>query len=120
MLAGVMTEKEFRFAEKKVDESWKESARVPKQNSDSPREEPAHPFFANFIHSLAVQALSHMGELRLPETEESHVDLSAAQEIIDLMLMLKEKTKGNLSASETKLLDSLTADLQLKFVQHQK
>ena len=117
-LAISMTEKEFRFTEKKVDESWKDAVQsTGKAGKTASAGASTHPLFSNFISSLGAQALIHMGELKTPGIEQNEINLAVAQEIIDLLVMLKDKTGGNLSTSEAKLLDSLIADLQLKFVE---
>jgi len=110
-------EKEVHFNKKRVDETWKEV--VSKEKADVPEaaEQPLVSF-STFITSLGIQAFIRMGELKSPDGEKVEVDLAAAQETIDLLLMLKEKTKGNLASEEESLLSSLIADLQLKFVQH--
>ncbi|MBI3999710.1 MAG: DUF1844 domain-containing protein [Candidatus Omnitrophica bacterium] len=112
-----MDEKKFRGAEKRVDESWKES--VSKEKGGTPETAAPPPIsFSALISSLSFQALMKMGELKPPNGGEIEVDLEAAQETIDLLLMLKEKTKGNLTREEETFLSSLIANLQLKFVQH--
>ena len=112
-----MDEKEIPRTEKRVDESWKEQISHEKVEPSQTIPTPPLSFF-DFVTSLGIQALIRMGEVKTSETEEAKVDLEAAQETIDLLLMLKEKTKGNLSSEEERLLNSLVADLQLRFVQH--
>ena len=107
----------MHFTEKRVDESWKESAS--KDKDEAPRAtERAGISFSHFISSLGIQALMNMGELNAAGNEKVQVDLAAAQETIDLLLMLKDKTKGNLTREEESLFGSLIAELQLKFVRH--
>ena len=110
-------EKEVHFTKKRVDETWKEAISKEKGNASDPTESiPVS--FSNFVTSIGIQALMKMGELKAPGAEKIETDLGAAQEAIDLLLMFKEKTKGNLATDEENLLSSLIADLQLKFVQH--
>ena len=119
MLVGLMTmdEKEVHFTKKRVDESWKEVVSKEKGGVSGAAEQiPVS--FSTFVSSLGIQTLFQMGELKPPDGEKIEVNLGAAQETIDLLLMLKEKTKGNLASKEESLLGSLIADLQLKFVQH--
>ena len=115
-----MDEEESGFAKKRVDESWKESVSKEKGKTLSePKDKGASPLsFSAFITSLGIQALIKMGEFKDPNSAQMEIDLDGAQETIDLLLMLKEKTKGNLTSEEETLLNSLTADLQFKFVQH--
>jgi hypothetical protein len=82
--------------------------------------EPTPPFEASFsvlLTSIASSAAISMGLAPNPQTQETHKDRSMARFNIDLLSILKEKTKGNLSPDEARLLDALLADLQLKFVQ---
>ena len=112
-----MDEKQVLFTKKYVDESWKENMSQDKGNP-SEAAEPTTVSFSTFITSLGIQAFMKMGELKPPGEGKTEVDLEAAQETIDLLLVLKKKTKGNLTSDEEALLSSLIADLQLKFVQH--
>jgi hypothetical protein len=118
-----MTEKDIRFTNKRVDDSWKESVSgepskdKPSPPSEGPREDQNKPIdFTAFITSLGVQCLIHLGELKIEKEGEPKINLQAASEAIDLLVMLKEKTKGNLKPEEEVLLEKLVADLQLKFV----
>ena len=112
-----MEERKVPFTEKRVDESWKNHVYQEKGKS-SAREHQSPLDFTAFVTSLGIQALVKMGELKPPDAEKVEPDLDQAQETIDLLLMLKEKTKRNLTAEEESLLGSLIADLQLKFVHH--
>ena len=110
-----MEKEEPHFTKKRVDESWKET--VSKEKGEKVSESNERTFsFSDFLTSLGLQTLIKMGEIQDPNLK-SEIDLDGAQETIDLLLMLKEKTKGNLSAEEETLLTSLIAELQLKFVQ---
>ena len=72
--------------------------------------------FANFIVSLATQSLVMLGQIPHPETNLMTVNMAAAKQTIDILLLLQEKTKGNLSAEEDRLLDEMLASLQMIFV----
>ena len=112
-----MEEEQLFNTTKHVDESWKEQ--VSKEKGEAPEvHERAELSFSTFITSLGIQAFVQMGEIKPPGSEKIEVDLDTARETIDLLLMLKKKTKGNLSQEEDRLLSSLIADLQLKFVEH--
>jgi hypothetical protein len=113
-----MDKEEPRFTQKRVDESWKESILKDKGESVSKPAETIPLSFSAFATSLGIQALIKMGELDVPDSGKKEIDLEGAQETIDLLLMLKEKTKGNLTSEEATLLNSLIPDLQMKFVQH--
>lgn len=115
--------KDIRFSEKKIDESWKSEVtkdKGPKKNPSKNREPrveaEASSHFITLISSLGMQALIQLGEVEDPVTKMPSPDLEAAKMSIDLLATLKEKTSGNLTAQEEKLLDSLLFDLQMKFV----
>lgn len=108
-------EKEVRFTEKKVDQSWKEEAA---RQKGEPQPEGRPPLsLAAFLTSLGYQTLMQLGELPHPETKERHFDLEAAKETIDLLILLESKTRGNLTPEEDKLLKNLLPELQMKFVE---
>lgn len=77
--------------------------------------------FAGFVLSLATTAAVHFGDIADPGTgQRIEPDLVAAQQMIDLIAMLQEKTKGNLTADEAKLVDDLLYELRLRFVSAQQ
>ena len=76
--------------------------------------------FSTFVLSLASSAFYNLGDMADPETGEKKVDLSAVKQTIDILTILREKTKGNLDGEEEKLLEQLTYELQMKFVANQK
>jgi len=73
--------------------------------------------FGTFVLSLGSSALVHLGEIQHPESAEAQENLALARQTIDLLAMLEEKTKGNLSAEEARFLGDLLSDLRLKFVE---
>lgn len=76
--------------------------------------------FSTFILSLASSAQVNLGQVPAPESEEVRIDLPAAKQIIDILGVLEEKTRGNLDDSEQKLLSSLLYDLRVQYVDAQK
>ena len=77
--------------------------------------------FAGFILSLATTAAVHFGDIADPNTgERQNPDLIAAQQMIELIALLQEKTKGNLTTDESKLVDDLLYELRMRFVQAQQ
>ncbi|MEI7705905.1 MAG: DUF1844 domain-containing protein [Deltaproteobacteria bacterium] len=78
---------------------------------------PGHVDFGTFVLSLGSSALMHLGEIQHPETSEAKENLALARQTIDLLAMLQEKTKGNLTDEETRFLRDLLSDLRLKFVE---
>lgn len=77
--------------------------------------------FTGFILSLATTAAVHFGDIADPHTGEVHdPNLPAAAEMIELIAMLQEKTRGNLIEPEERLVDDLLYELRLRFVQAQQ
>ena len=76
--------------------------------------------FSSFILSLASGVLVHLGEIPDPQTGQADENLEAAQQTIDLLGMLKEKTEGNLTAEENHLLESVLYELRVKFLSKSK
>ena len=73
--------------------------------------------FSTFILSLGSSALIHLGEVEAPGEDAKRRDLPMAKHTIDLLTLLRQKTKSNLTAEEDKLLDSLLYDLRLRYVE---
>jgi hypothetical protein len=76
--------------------------------------------FATFILSLGSSALMHLGEVERPGTSGTEKNLPLAKNSIDLLSMLEEKTRGNLSTAEAQLLENLLFDLRLRYVEATK
>ena len=77
--------------------------------------------FAQFIISLGTTAAVHFGDLPDPATgERGETDLIAATQMIELLALLQDKTRGNLEPAESKLLEDLLYDLRMRFVQAQQ
>lgn len=70
--------------------------------------------------SLGNAALVGLGLMPEPESGSTSKDLDLAAHNIELLAMLQEKTKGNLSSEEQHLLDGLLYDLRLKYIEGQK
>ena len=76
--------------------------------------------FSSFVFSLSTSALLHLGEVADPITGKIEKDLPLAKQTIDILGMLQEKTRGNLTADEEKLLENLLADLRWRYVREVK
>ena len=121
-----------RQSQKKVDESWKERVEKDKlgnnglaSDSLSRKQEPKtkegfvppEADFKFFITTLTLQASIALGQIANPSTGKTEKDLIQAKFLIDTLSMLKEKTAGNLTEQESKLLETSVYELQLKYVQ---
>ena len=72
--------------------------------------------FTNFLFSLSTSALIQLGEIQDPIAQQSAKNLPLAKQTIDLIGMLREKTKGNLSPDEDKMIDYILYDLRMRYV----
>jgi hypothetical protein len=72
--------------------------------------------FASFLISLSSSAFIHLGDIPDPVSGEVKKDLALAKQTIDLLGLLREKTRNNLQEDEDKLFDHLLYDLRMRFV----
>ncbi len=72
--------------------------------------------FTHFIFSLSTSALIQLGEVQDPFTQKAEKNLPLAKQTIDLIAMLKEKTKGNLTPEEGKIIEYVLYDLRMRYV----
>lgn len=126
---------------KKVDESWKEQVEREKQQPGSPPSSPAQPVspaaaaseptrqapeapaeglpearFDVFMSGLAVDALIAMGDMPHPATKKPAVNLAHARYLIDLLGVMEEKTRGNLSVDEDRMLKDTLYQLRMRYL----
>ncbi len=134
-----MSELVFPEGKKKVDEDWKRRAQLEREADIAKAGGPAkpaapaapgapaapaapdngnkvNPLFPSLIESLAQQALMFLGGMRDPMTGQVVQDLNQAQTLIDMLLMVEEKTKGNLAAEEAEMLKQVLDELRTQFV----
>jgi hypothetical protein len=77
--------------------------------------------FVGFVLSLAHTAAVHFGDVPDPVTGETvQPNLAAAQQMIDILALLEQKTRGNLSAEERQLLEQIIYELRMRFVEVSK
>ena len=87
--------------------------------SESPGRPPVS--FVAFILSLASNAAVHFGDLPDPMTNQRREpDLDAAAQLIEIIAMLEEKTRGNLGAEERQLVDQVLFELRMRYVEAKK
>lgn len=82
-----------------------------------PQEHKLEASFSLLVMSIASNAVMAMGLTPDPQTGKTEVDKSLARFNIDLLMVLNEKTKNNLTGEESGLLTSILQDLQMKFLQ---
>lgn len=73
--------------------------------------------FSAFVISLSTQALIHLGEVADPISGKMESDVAVAKQMIDILAMLKDKTRNNLNASEERLMEDILFDLRMKYVE---
>jgi hypothetical protein len=73
--------------------------------------------FEFLVFSLKMQAEMRLGLLKLGEGMEEELNLPAARHTIDMLAMILEKTKGNLSLDEQRLIENSLTELRFRFVQ---
>lgn len=76
--------------------------------------------FNSFIISLSSTALFHLGEIKDPQTGLTTLDLPLAKQAIDIVSMLKEKTAGNLTEEEQKIIEGVLTDIKWRFIKAAK
>ncbi len=116
-------DKDIRFTQKKVDESWKDNIVREREKAPSSSQTPAKPQpktskpFLNLLSTLGLQAMMHLGEVPLPDGSPAEINLDAGREMIELLMAVQAKSAGNLSPEEKEVFDSLLPELQMKFAQ---
>ena len=73
--------------------------------------------FLTFVLSLSHSALVHMGDAPSPDGQPASPDLLLARQTIDLLQLLQQKTHGNLSEPEERILEQALYDLRLRYVE---
>lgn len=72
--------------------------------------------FYSLVYSFQMQTWISLGKMKNPVSDKIEKDLDAAQMTIDIIDMIKEKTKNNLTEQETKFVEQVLADLKLNYV----
>jgi uncharacterized protein DUF1844 len=75
------------------------------------------PTFEFLVFSLKTQAEMQLGLLGLGEEKQEQPDLPAARHAIDMLAMIQEKTRGNLSLEEQRLIENSLTELRFRFIQ---
>lgn len=87
-----------------ADEKQKEEARLPEIN------------FQTFVFSLNASALVQLGLMEDPATGQKEKNLPLAKQTIDMLSMIEEKTRGNLTKEEGEMLKHVLYDLRIRYV----
>jgi len=120
-----MTEEKVPGPEKKIliDEDWKSQVQAEKQRVEERKPEPRGPLppadISLLFSMLGSQALVDLGALPSPVTQKPEVNVAQAKHFIDLLGVLEEKTRNNLTPDEKQHLDGLLYQLRMLYVQTQ-
>ena len=105
---------------KKVDEAWKDAVQKERSQDESAQgagaEYPREANFALFLSGLMLEGLMALGELENPLTKKKEVNLEQARYIIDIISVLKEKTKNNLNKEEEVAMDQMLYELRTRYI----
>lgn len=77
---------------------------------------PKAPTFVEFLAGFVGSAATHLGLVPHPASGKAQVDLPAAKQMIDILALLEEKTRGNLTPQEKQFLDNALTELRLTYV----
>lgn len=101
----------------------KKPAKEKKEEPSAPKEEKRESYpplppvdFSTFIFSLNTSALLHLGEIADPATGKKEKQIVLAKHTIDVIAMLYEKTKGNLTRDEEALIEHILYDLRMRYI----
>lgn len=72
--------------------------------------------FSTYVIMLANTVMMLLGQMPDPATQQRHLDLPQAKHTIDILMMLRDKTRGNLTAEEATLLEDVMPQLQMAYV----
>lgn len=97
-------------------EESKESTSDSSQSTEQERPKLPPIDFSAFIAELGMTAVTYLGGYQNPETKEVLVDFEMAKRTIDTIDLLKEKTKGNLTAPESNLLENTLYNLRMTYI----
>jgi hypothetical protein len=81
-----------------------------------PRQEELAIDFSTYVVMLANTVMMLLGQVPDPSTQQRYLDLPQAKHTIDILMMLRDKTQGNLTAEEAKLLEDVMPQLQMAYV----
>jgi hypothetical protein len=109
-----------QLSEEDAESREKEEAAAPAEAPPQQEQAPFQIDFATFVMSLSQSAFYQLGEVPDPLTGQTETNLPAVHQTIDMLVMLKEKTNGNLTPEESKLLEQMIYELQMKYVAKSK
>ncbi len=115
--------KDKRSSQLSEEDTAQQDKQADAASAEPPPQQEETPFqidFATFVMSLSQSAFYQLGEIPDPLTGKAEMNLPAVHQTIDMLIMLREKTKGNLTPEESKLLEQMIYELQMKYVEKSK
>ena len=103
-----------------VDDDWKAEARKEKERlaQETTKHEPIpDPSFAELVNMIAVQAMVGFGGMAGPGGERIPPNLDIAKHYVDMLQVLEDKTKGNLTDDEKQLFDQVVYEIRMRYIQ---
>ena len=88
----------------------------PGEPADSGQTQASELTFSGFVIGLAQQAFMFLGVITDPQTSVAHKDLAQAKAMIDIIEMLRDKTRGNLEELEERMMEEMLEELHLQYV----
>ena len=105
-------------------ETEKPKDKAPEERAEKEKEKPEYQLpeinFATFIFSLNHSVLVHLGVMEDPVTGKKEKNLPLAKQTIDILGMLEEKTRGNLTKDEEKMLKNMLYDLRMIYIREKQ
>jgi hypothetical protein len=114
---GFKVDDKRRILKEEQPQEKKEEPKEKKEKQQTPTEKVLPPVtFSSFIVSLSSSALIHMGEISDPITGNYQKNLLLAKQTIEILELLKEKTRANLDKEEEGILNNILFDIRLRYV----
>jgi hypothetical protein len=109
-------ESEAPYSPEQAEAAAPRPPRTPKAEDGASQDLPSVDF-ASFVMMLTNNVMVFLGQVPSPLTQQPQVDLEQAHHTIDILMMLREKTRGNLTDEEERFLQELLPQLQMAYVQ---
>ena len=106
-----------------ADADWTEEARREKERLSQEEAQPERlpePTFSELVNLIVIQALAGLGMMPGPQGERIGPNFEVAKHFIDMLAVLDDKTKNNLTPEEKQLLEQVTYDLRMRYVESTK
>jgi hypothetical protein len=116
----VIDKRGARKEEKPKEEKQKDAAGEGFTMKETPEHGPSEIDFSTLVFSFATSAMINLGLAPDPMTKKTEKNLELAKQNIDILSILQEKTRNNLTPDEKTLLENLLTEVRLRFVEASK